>query len=625
MKNFVSILSWNWQYNQPNNEQLLILFNFIVEIPTSPPIADILIVDDTPENLRLLSAMLSQEGYKVRQAINGTIALNAVRRLAPDLILLDIMMPELNGYEVCQALKADAKTEHIPIIFLSALDDIFDKVKAFSVGGIDFINKPFQIQEVLIRVKSQLDLKIAKQNILRLNAELEQRVQKRTQELEMANAQLKKMAMQDALTALPNRVFFMEQLNDLLQALHTGAGQGFALLFLDCDRFKVVNDSLGHPTGDELLICLARHLEDFLKPRDTLARLGGDEFAILVTEIQDIDDAVDMAKAILDSFTQPFKIQGREIFLSASIGIAEATEDYTQPEYLLRDADSAMYRAKALGKSCHYIFHPSLHAEAVSFLQIETDLRRAIAGEEFVVYYQPIVNLASGTISGFEALLRWQHPQRGLLSPLNFIPIAEETGLIAAIGSYALHQACQQLREWQERDLAARDLAMNVNLSVRQFANQDLIEQIDCILRETHLDATCLKLEITESVIMDNQTALTLLRSLRDRNIQICLDDFGTGYSSLSYLHRFPINALKIDKSFINRWSDSHPSLGLVPVIINIARTMKLDTVAEGIETREQFEGLKNLDCNFGQGYFFARPLNAMQATELLKSFPRWD
>ncbi|WP_348539904.1 MULTISPECIES: EAL domain-containing protein [Spirulina sp. CCY15215] len=596
-----------------------------MEIPTSPPIADILIVDDTPENLRLLSAMLSQEGYKVRQAINGTIALNAVRRLAPDLILLDIMMPELNGYEVCQALKADAKTEHIPIIFLSALDDIFDKVKAFSVGGIDFINKPFQIQEVLIRVKSQLDLKIAKQNILRLNAELEQRVQKRTQELEMANAQLKKMAMQDALTALPNRVFFMEQLNDLLQALHTGAGQGFALLFLDCDRFKVVNDSLGHPTGDELLICLARHLEDFLKPRDTLARLGGDEFAILVTEIQDIDDAVDMAKAILDSFTQPFKIQGREIFLSASIGIAEATEDYTQPEYLLRDADSAMYRAKALGKSCHYIFHPSLHAEAVSFLQIETDLRRAIAGEEFVVYYQPIVNLASGTISGFEALLRWQHPQRGLLSPLNFIPIAEETGLIAAIGSYALHQACQQLREWQERDLAARDLAMNVNLSVRQFANQDLIEQIDCILRETHLDATCLKLEITESVIMDNQTALTLLRSLRDRNIQICLDDFGTGYSSLSYLHRFPINALKIDKSFINRWSDSHPSLGLVPVIINIARTMKLDTVAEGIETREQFEGLKNLDCNFGQGYFFARPLNAMQATELLKSFPRWD
>ncbi|MEA5471396.1 putative bifunctional diguanylate cyclase/phosphodiesterase [Spirulina sp. 06S082] len=596
-----------------------------MEIPTSPPIADILIVDDTPENLRLLSVMLAQEGYKVRQAINGTIALNAVRRLAPDLILLDIMMPELDGYEVCQALKADPKTEEIPIIFLSALDDIFDKVKAFSVGGIDFINKPFQIQEVLIRVKSQLDLKIAKQNILRLNAELEQRVQKRTRELEMANAQLKKMAMQDALTALPNRVFFMEQLNDLLQALHTGAGQGFALLFLDCDRFKVVNDSLGHPTGDELLICLARHLEDFLKPRDTLARLGGDEFAILVTEIQDIDDAVDMAKAILDSFTQPFKIQGREIFLSASIGIAEATEDYTQPEYLLRDADSAMYRAKALGKSCHYIFHPSLHAEAVSFLQVETDLRRAIAGGEFVVYYQPIVNLASGTISGFEALLRWQHPQRGLLSPLHFIPIAEETGLIAAIGSYALHQACQQLREWQERDLAARDLSMNVNLSVRQFANQDLIEQIDCILGETHLNATCLKLEITESVIMDNQTALTLLRSLRDRNIQICLDDFGTGYSSLSYLHRFPINALKIDKSFINRWSDSHPSLGLVPVIINIARTMKLDTVAEGIETREQFEGLKNLDCNFGQGYFFARPLNAMQATELLKSSPRWD
>ncbi|MGK7924363.1 MAG: putative bifunctional diguanylate cyclase/phosphodiesterase [Spirulina sp.] len=593
-------------------------------MPNSPPHADILIVDDTPENLRLLSVMLAQEGYKVRQAINGTIALNAVRRLPPDLILLDIMMPEIDGYEVCQALKGDPNTKHIPVIFLSALDDIVDKVKAFTVGGIDFINKPFQVQEVLIRVKSQLELKIAKQEILQLNAELEQRVKERTQELELANAQLKKMAMQDALTQLPNRVFFLQELDRLLYELHAGKGQPFVLLFLDCDRFKMINDSLGHLIGDEVLISLARHLEAFLKPNDTLARLGGDEFAILATEIQAMDDAVDRAKLILNSFAQPFKIQGREVFLSASLGVAKATSDYTQPEYLLRDADSAMYRAKALGKSRYHIFDPSLHEAAVSFFQVETDLRRAIARDEFVVHYQPIVELSSGKISGFEALLRWQHPTRGLLSPIHFISIAEETGLIASIGACALSQACRQLRQWQEQGLVASHLSVNVNLSVRQFASPDLLDQIDRAIAETPLDAGCLKLEITESVIMDNQPALTLLKQLRDRSLQICLDDFGTGYSSLSYLHRFPINALKIDKSFISNWNDSDASLGLVPVIINIARTMGLETVAEGIETREQFEKLKNLDCNFGQGYFFARPLNEIQATELLKSSPQW-
>ncbi|MEM9539479.1 MAG: EAL domain-containing protein [Cyanobacteria bacterium P01_E01_bin.42] len=596
-----------------------------MEKKSSPPIADILIVDDTPENLRLLSVMLAREGYKVRQAINGTIALNAVRRMAPDLILLDIMMPEIDGYDVCLALKANPETLNIPVIFLSALDDIVDKVKAFSVGGADFINKPFQVQEVLVRVKSQLELRSAKQKILQLNAELEKRVQQRTQELEIANAQLQKMAMQDPLTELPNRVFFMQHLKSLLGQMHECEQKKFVLLFLDCDRFKVINDSLGHLIGDELLISLARHLRVLLKPTDTLARLGGDEFAILVTEIQSIEDAIDIAKTILDSLSQPFKIQGREIFLSASIGMAKATLDYTQPEYLLRDADSAMYRAKALGKSRYHIFDPSLHAEALSFFQVETDLRRAIARKEFVVYYQPIIALASGKITGFEALVRWQHPTRGLLSPNVFIPIAEETGAIAAIGYSVLEGACQQLRQWQDRASGASTLSMNVNLSVRQFASKDLLEQIDRAVADACLDPCTLKLEITESAIMDNQRAARMLKQLRDRAIKICLDDFGTGYSSLNYLHRFPLNTLKIDKSFISSWNDADPSLGLVPVIISIARTMGLETVAEGIETREQLERLKNLDCDFGQGYFFSRPLTAARATELLESSPQWD
>lgn len=596
---------------------------------------DILIVDDTPENLRLLSTMLMKQGYNVRKALSGQMALTAVQTVVPDLILLDIMMPSMDGYEVCEKLKANPKTAEVPVVFLSALSEVFDKVKAFNVGGSDYITKPFYLEEVLVRVQNQLALRAAEIQNQKLNAQLEERVKERTHQLEVANqelhreinerklleAQLIEMALHDALTGLPNRVLFMERLEQALKYAKQHTDYQFAVLFLDCDRFKVVNDSLGHLVGDELLIAIARRLEASLSPGNTLARLGGDEFAILLTEITNISSATQVAARILKELSLPFQLKRQEVFINASIGIAIANINYEQPEHLLRDADTAMYRAKVLGKGQYHIFDPAMHDAALQVLHLETDLRRAVNQQEFILHYQPIVALGTGRIVGFEALVRWHHPQRGLISPDAFIPVAEETGLINPIGYWVLQEACRQLKLWHQEKLVDYPLTMSVNLSVRQFTQPDLIEQIDQVLAETQLYPQSLKLEITESAIMNNtQSAKAILQQLRDRKIQLCIDDFGTGYSSLSYLHCFPVDILKIDRSFVRPLDESPKHLGLIPAIMKIAETMKMSVVAEGIETTQQLSQLKNLNCDFGQGYLFSRPLDRKEATRLLVS-----
>nr|WP_290225195.1 EAL domain-containing protein [Trichocoleus desertorum] len=604
-----------------------------------PTPADILVVDDTPENLRLLATILSKEGYNVRKALNGTMALTAVQTVQPDLILLDIMMPEMDGYEVCQHLKANSQTARVPVIFLSALNEGLDKAKAFDVGGADYITKPFQVQEVLARVQNQLALRASELKNEELNTQLEARVKERTYQLEITNqelqqqvyerqqlqAELLKMALHDALTDLPNRALFMERLVQSLQQAKTEADYQFAVLFLDCDRFKVVNDSLGHLVGDELLVAIARRLEQCLSPHHTLARLGGDEFAILLTDITNLDSATQIADQILSALAQPFKLARYEVFINASIGITLNHAEHEQPEHLLRDADTAMYRAKALGRGQYQVFDPIMHTKALQLLHLETDLRRAIQQQEFVVHYQPIVALHNHRLMGFEALVRWQHPQQGLLSPATFIPIAEETGLITQIGYWVLREACQQLCQWQANSLPDLALSISVNLSARQVAQPDLVEQIDQILADTQVNPQALKLEITESVIMENpQSASVMFQELRERQIQLSIDDFGTGYSSLSYLHSFPINILKIDRSFVQRLTDSSEGSGLVPLIINIAHSLGLTVVAEGIETAEQLAQLKALGCDFGQGYLFSKPVAVEQATELIASAPPW-
>ncbi len=588
---------------------------------TGITLEDILIVDDTLENLRLLSTMLIKQGYNVRKAINGKMALTAVQTVVPDLILLDIMMPEMDGYEVCQRLKANQQTAKIPVIFLSALNEVFDKVKAFEVGAVDYISKPFQFEEVLVRVQNQMALKSAQREILKLNTELEEKVKERTQQLEFANARLLKMALYDSLTGLPNRALFLERLEQALNSAKADSVYQFAVLFLDCDRFKVVNDSLGHLVGDELLIAVARRLEASLSQKDTLSRLGGDEFAILLTDIQDLSYTTFVADGILDSLSFPFQLQGHEVFISASIGIALGNLTVHQPEHLLRDADTAMYRAKALGKGQYHIFAPAMHDAALQLLHLESNLRKAINQQEFIVHYQPIIDLSDGKIAGFEALVRWQHPQYGMISPQSFIPIAEETGLIIPIDRWVLQQACHQLRLWHQEKLTDYPLFISVNLSARQFAQLDLIDQIDQILTETQLNPQCLKLEITESAIMDNVNfAAVILQKLRERSIGLSIDDFGTGYSSLSYMHSFPVSSLKIDRSFVQRLDGNPENLGLIPAIISIAKTMGMSAIAEGIETTQQFNQLKTLGCDFGQGYLFSKPVEAQRAMELIAS-----
>ncbi|MGF1491084.1 MAG: putative bifunctional diguanylate cyclase/phosphodiesterase [Microcoleaceae cyanobacterium] len=582
--------------------------------------ADILIVDDQPTNLRLLTRVLSRGGFAVRQAISGKMALQAINAQSPDLIMLDIMMPEMNGYQVCEILKANPITANIPVIFLSALNDVFDKVKAFSVGAVDYISKPFQPQEVLARVRHQLTLQTVNRKISHLNSELEQQVEERTQQLAEVNQRLRQLALYDELTRLPNRALFMDHLENALKIAQAQPSYQFAVLFLDCDRFKVINDSLGHFVGDQLLKAIALRLQDTLPEVESLARLGGDEFAILLNPPSKADQATAIAERILRTFTQPFQLQTYEVYISASIGIAISNDSYTQPQQILRDADTAMYKAKKGHEPRCQVFEPNMHQKAFKFLQLETDLRKAIEQKALHLAYQPIVDLQTEKLLGFETLIRWQHPERGFVSPGEFIPLAEETGLILPLSQWILEAACQQFKQWETQQLTYPELTLSINLSARQFVEKHLLQQIDQVLEQVKLDPGALKFEITESLLLENQAkAQSLLEQLRERNISICLDDFGTGYSSLNYLRCFPIDTLKIDQSFIRRLDGNPENLGLIPVMINVAKNMDMTVVAEGIEMAEQLHLLRDLGCHQGQGYFFARPLNAEDAARFLR------
>jgi diguanylate cyclase (GGDEF)-like protein/PAS domain S-box-containing protein len=435
-------------------------------------------------------------------------------------------------------------------------------------------------------------------------------------EQKQAEKQLLHNAFHDALTGLPNRALFMERLGHSLAEVKKGEGYAFGVLFLDLDRFKVVNDSLGHQIGDQLLVATARRLESCLRPGDIVARLGGDEFAVILDHVRHVSDAIQAAERIRERLANPFNLSGHEVFISASIGIALNQTASEQPDEIVRNADTAMYRAKDQGRGCFELFDKGMHARNAALSQLEAGLRRALARDEFRVHYQPIISLETWRISGFEALLRWEHPEHGYISPLKFIPVAEESGLIIEIGQWVLREACQQLRVWQEQFPSDPPLSISVNLSGKQFSQPDLIECISQILNETGLDAGSLKMEITESAIIENiDAAAMMLKRIKALGIRLSLDDFGTGYSSLSYLHRFPIDTLKIDRSFVSR-INLPKNAEIVKTILTLAGNLGMDVVAEGVETREQVLQLTGMNCEYVQGYLLSKPIDgrAMRA-----------
>jgi diguanylate cyclase (GGDEF)-like protein len=444
-------------------------------------------------------------------------------------------------------------------------------------------------------------------------------------DLDRAREQLVYETCHDKLTGLPNRTLFVDRLEQTIRNSRRRKDALFAVTLLDLDRFRAVNVGLGHRAGDRLIIEMARRLEACLRGGDTVARIGGDEFVILLQEIEDVTDTVRVAERIKEALAVPVNLHGQQVCISASMGIVLSDPGYDQPEDMLRDADIALHRAQSSGTAHHEVFDRAMHERAVARLQLENDLRLAVEREEFRVHYQPIVSLVTGRIMGLEALVRWQHPKQGLVPPMEFIPLAEETGLIVPMGFWVLREACGQMRDGLSKFSTDAPLLLSVNLSARQFSQPDLVDQIQRILRESGVEAGSMMLEITESVVMEHaESAAAALTQLKTVGVQLSIDDFGTGYSSLSCLHSYPIDSLKIDRSFVGKMGMDTKNMEIVRTIVALAENLGMHVTAEGIETAEQLAQLRGLQCECGQGYLFSKPLEADAIEQLLSSKPKW-
>ena len=449
-------------------------------------------------------------------------------------------------------------------------------------------------------------------------------LERSTRALRESRERFRHAAYHDALTGLANRNRFVELIRPCIETVSEDSGSRFAVMFLDLDRFKTVNDSLGHSVGDRLIMDVGKRLVEVAGAEGTVGRFSGDEFAILLPKVRDAAAAVRFAEKVWDEVSAAFELDGRQIFTSVSIGIALGHSFYKDPDELLRDADIAMYYAKETKKR-YVIFDQIMHARAVSLLELETDLRLGVERDEFELFYQPLVNLDNVNLSGFEALVRWNHPSRGLITPGEFISVAESTGLIVPMTMKLLRSACRQAVEWKEQGLGGEKLVMSVNISAVHLTQKGLVDNLREIVFETGIDPTCLKLEITESAVMENaEQIITVLNRIRELGIRLSIDDFGTGYSSLSYLHRFPIDTLKIDRSFVGAMEDGTENGEIVRTVIALAKALKLNVIAEGIESIHQLHQLRNLGCEFGQGFLFSRPISASDAATLLADEGRW-
>jgi diguanylate cyclase (GGDEF)-like protein len=432
-------------------------------------------------------------------------------------------------------------------------------------------------------------------------------------------------AFHDPLTDLPNRSLFLETLRFILEKHKQTPNYNFAILFLDLNRFKTINDSLGHSTGDRLISAVAKRLTDSARDGDLVARFSGDEFGIILNNISGIEEVIVLADSIKQQLSDPFHIGQRAVFSSVSIGIAVGNKEYNGAEEILRDADIAMYHAKENEKGIA-VFNRSMHTRAITLLQVETDLRHAIERNELCAYFQPIIELETMKLVGFESLMRWNHPTKGLVPPNDFIPVSEDTNLIIPMTLWMLRHSCEQLVRWQKLSPYNQNLFLSVNLSGKHFADKQLVNQVKRVLDDTGLNPSCLKLEITESAVMGNaEAAIKMLKQLKTLGVRLSIDDFGTGYSSLSYLHRFPIDTLKIDRSFVSTMEDSSENGEIVRTVIALAKALGMNVVAEGIETVHQVHQLRILTCEYGQGYLFSRPLPILETEALIEDRNRWQ
>lgn len=565
----------------------------------------ILVIEDDSNVRTLILKLLKAEGFDAISAADGRIGVQLARVHEPDLIICDIMMPECSGYEVLEQLRQDAVTATIPFIFLSAKSDRTDLRQGMDLGADDYLTKPFKRAELLGAISARLSKQAAV-------------TQPYINEMKRAAQTLSQLAYRDPLTNLPNRIFLHHQLQEALrQAKKTQ--QLVAIFCINLDRFKAINTNLGYSKGDLLLQAVAERLNQTLADDGIVARLGGDEFSLLLTHITTREQAASKAQKVLQLLAEPYDLDGHYAQVQTSIGIAIFPEDHGSADRLLHQADTAMRHAKLQGSSKYQFYALEMDALAAERQLMESKLDLALERLEFQLFYQPQVNLITGRIIGAEALLRWQHPELGLVYPGKFIAIAEETGLIIPIGEWALRTACTQARAWQVSNPSR--IRVSVNLSARQFRQEGLVQVVAQVLEETQMDPDLLVLELTETCVMENVEASVLtLRQLKDMGVHISIDDFGTGYSSLNYLKRFPIDTLKIDQSFVREVTLDANDAAIARAIIAMAQSLQLKVIAEGVETEEQSNFLRQSGCHAMQGYLFSRPLPAPEFEKLLLS-----
>jgi len=568
----------------------------------------ILVVDDEIDLQRLIQQRfrkkIQAQEFQFVFATNGENALEILRNEREvDVVLTDINMPEMDGLTLLR--KINEIDQHIKTIVLSAHDDLTKIRKAMNYGAFDFIPKPIDFKD--------LERTLNKTLISAKNARHKQ------QQHQKIKSHLVYNAIHDLLTHLPNRSWFVSLLEHHIKLALRNKNYVYAVLFIDLDRFKIVNDTLGHSIGDQLLKGVAQRLSNCIRSVDTVARFGGDEFVILLEEVRDIHDVTRVAQRIQEQLSYPFHLENYEVHTGASIGIALSTIGYQHSEEVLRDADAAMYRAKRLGRGRYAIFDPEMQASAMERLKLEKDLRTALERQEFCLHYQPILTLLTGRLHSFEVLVRWESIAQGMISPVKFIPLAEETGLITPLGWWVFQQACHQLHHWQQCPGHA-NLMLNLNLSSIQLKQTNFVQQIEGILKQSCLEGDSLQLELNESYLLNNVTGqVNVLKELKALGIKLCIDDFGTGYSALSCLNEFPIDTLKLDRKFVQKIDTNPEVLETVKMIISLAQSLKMNVIAEGVENLQQLEQLQALGCDYGQGYFLSQPLQVEGADSFLQ------